>query len=37
MLWDNIKNYWNDLKPNIQKFIIGIGIILVIIIISNIF
>ena len=37
MYWDKIKYYWNNLKPTFQKFLIGVGIILVIVIISNIF
>jgi len=36
-MWNNIKETWSGLKRSVQLFLMGVGVIIVIMIISNIF
>jgi len=36
-MWNNIKEMWSGLKRSVQLFLMGVGVIIVIMIISNIF
>ena len=36
-MWSNIKDFWSGLKRSVQLFLMGVGVIIIIMIISNIF